>query len=182
MIDIKWDNLLHVKKDNKAFGDYTKMKNRTIELLDDFCEFIGKEIIVLEGWKDTESDKSHCKGQAIHIYSPEVDAFDLYIKALAYRGYVIHGPNFFSGVGFYLKVWEFKGKKIDGLHLDIRPCWSKRTIDTWGCVPMITMKSHSGLFAQLISLYPDWSTFEKKDGKVYLPIDVRFLSLRNILK
>lgn len=166
---------------NHYFGkrELDPIEERLIHMIDDFADHlkVGEYLKVIKAYdcENYEPHTVHPKGQAVHIYVPDFDILELFSKALTFRANITHGPNFFTGVGLYYKcLGKYKdSENLTGLHLDIRPVFSYRSIDIWGCVPDDDDDCY---------IYSDydintWNNFHKRDGKIYIPINYNIFNI-----
>ena len=199
MIDYKWEKTSNFKDLSKHnFGDTGKLKNTLIELLDQFVDTYDKSIRVVKGCdEEYGTGNLHSNGDAVHIIT-KMNILEAFIKAIAFRGDIVHGPTFFTGVGCYIYTWKLEDDNYySGLHLDQRPLWFKpapnprsnspdwikeRTypfwmneqgIQIWGCIP----NPNEAQFVK--DFYTDWDKFPVINNKLYVPINNKFIYFVN---
>lgn len=190
MIDIKYiksKHLSNLKYHN--FGRREKIKDRLVELLDEFIDVYDKEIRVICGCDPLhyEPDTVHGRGEAVHIIT-SLHPLEAFYKALAFRGKHTHGPNFFTGIGCCINTWKIKNTIYSGLHLDVRPLWfepdshieksypqwmNQQGVQIWGCIPNPEKEDFVKKY------YPCWKHFPLINNRLYVPVDYRFISFVN---
>lgn len=101
----------YFKADSKLdnWGDATKMLSVILEPLDRLREYVGSPIYVTSGYREG-STSQHGKGVAVDVICPEVDLLNFYLMAERFQ---------FQGIGVY-PDWQYAGKQVGGLHLDMR--------------------------------------------------------------
>ena len=112
-----WEKLKYFTPDEK-WGDPDEISDDLLLVLDDFRHFIGTQVLILCGVKTSGHST-----QSYHYRDQGSCAVDCMLPS--YTGGVIdllfsvfRFP--FTGVGYY-PDWELNGKKVGGLHLDLRP-------------------------------------------------------------
>lgn len=108
---MKFKNLKHFTE--KEFDQPDKMNIVLLRELDMLREYLDRSIIITSSTGGTHTEGSqHYLGNAVDIIVPTFDGspFSLYLIAERFS---------FSGIGVY-PDWTYKGKRIGGLHLDVR--------------------------------------------------------------
>jgi len=98
---------------NENWGNPEKMDHRLLKLLDVYRTVVDEQIFVSCGTQGQHVQNSlHYQGKAVDILFPNQhrSLFDCFLIAERFN---------FGGIGIY-PDWVYNGKKIGGLHLDIR--------------------------------------------------------------
>jgi len=115
-----WSKLRYFKKNSSydKWGDPDAIFDKHLFRLDDFRHWIGTAIYINHGVKTSgHSQKSYHYVQngacATDVVIPGygADMFQLILDATRFG---------FTGIGYY-PHWQFKGRRVGGLHLDSRP-------------------------------------------------------------
>lgn len=117
--DKTWSRLRYFKKDSKVdkWGDPRLINDNLLFRLDDFRHWLGVPIFVTSGVRVNGSANSYhspSKGAcAVDIVIPHYmeTAIDMILDATRFG---------FTGIGYY-PHWRYDGKRVGGLHLDMRP-------------------------------------------------------------
>lgn len=109
-----WSQIRHFLP-SENWGDSAKMSLGLLKELDLYREFVGLPIVVSCGTQGVHCEQSeHALGIAVDIVFPNSsrdESLDLALAAMRFR---------FTGIGIY-SAWEYDGKPVVGMHLDIRP-------------------------------------------------------------
>lgn len=95
------------------FSEPEKMSPKLLKLLDALRDYLGRPIVITSSTEGKHSKNSqHYLGKAVDIIVPN------------YRGsllslYLLVERFNFTGIGLY-PDWKYNGKRIGGLHLDVR--------------------------------------------------------------
>lgn len=171
MYDHQWKQLNHFNK-NEAWGDPNKMNYPFLCLMDSFRNHLGIAINVLNGYcPGSVPGSSHPYGIANDVFIDCPDTFDLFIEMLGFHDRNLVIPRF-GGIGVYLGVWKYKGRIIDGFHLDGRIIKNNK-VALWGGlqVPGNMTTEQMALFYKT---YPEHKEFNRTDKQIYVPMDSRF--------
>lgn len=107
-----WNVLKHFSA-NENWGDANKMDPKLLKMLDNYRGVVNEKIFISCGTQGLHVPNSlHYQGKAVDILFPssEKSLFDCYLIAEKFN---------FTGIGLY-PDWQFGGKRIGGMHLDLR--------------------------------------------------------------
>lgn len=107
------------------WGDPSKINGWLLKCLDTFRARLDTPIIVTSGFRNGDP-KEHGKGLAVDIVVPDFKGhlLDLFLEAERFP---------FGGIGLY-RDWVYKGNRIGGLHVDMRPLGSQDMAARWFCI------------------------------------------------
>jgi|GEM_PF-3179644 len=111
-----WSKLRFFQYNSKVdnWGDPSKMNPELLLKLDDFRAAMGIPVVVTSGTGGVhETNSQHYDGNAVDVMLPTMrgSLFDAFLMAERFN---------FTGIGIY-RDWLWKGHKLGGLHLDVRP-------------------------------------------------------------
>ena len=115
----QWAGIRYFSPDSKIdnWGDTHQISGDLLLELDRLRQFIGVPIIITSAFRSAsngnEGGSQHNIGLAADIIAPSFKGslLDLYFAASRFE---------FRGIGVY-RDWEHAGKKVGGLHVDVRP-------------------------------------------------------------
>lgn len=155
-----WDGLKYFKKDSTVdkWGDPSRIDPFLLQYLDAFREEVGKPVFVTSGYRK-DDPRQHGLGRAVDIVCPDWDRplFDLYLVAERFG---------FGGLGIY-RDWFYNGKRVGGLHLDVRMLDTPKA-SRWFCI-------RPG--ADRLSMFEEIS----KIKQVYLALDTETLRREGVI-
>lgn len=95
------------------WGKPEAMDRDLLVRLDYLRETVGSSLFVTSGYRQGRGGSQHFSGRAVDIIAPHFKGTLLDLYNLAYQvGFI--------GIGIY-PHWQFSGKAIGGLHVDVRP-------------------------------------------------------------